>query len=218
MGWCESWTFTGESGFDGARHFAEINPADQRNFWTGTLEMIIRPSRFQRGAVVSHGVPGRDPGAFVISVSQLGAVGLTTTDRVGAPLRLVSAAGIFDPGDSLQVTLSWGEEGAISVLNLSRRDQPRSMRDISFFARLPHRARVSVRQARSLTFGSACGGFAPFYAGMIDEVRLSGEVMQPTIAPPSAEVHHVDFRGRKKIAPRRVGPVASTSSHRPPAE
>ena len=200
------WEFGADAVFDGATLFAEAHPDQDRVQRSGTLELTFTAGRLHRSAILAHGVPGRDVGAFTFVLTHAGAVSFSCTDGSGTPFRLRSSDGFAAVGERIQLTLCFGDGGTFTAVNLDRRENDPFNPDAGYIAALPLRARVDLRGIHGFTFGAAAGGVAPFFHGEIETVTLSDTVDHPTIMPPSAEVHHVDFAARRKVAPRRVEP------------
>ena len=198
-----AWEFSDAAEFDGERLYAEVMPEDDCAVRQGTLEMTVTPSRLQRATVFSHGLPGRDNGAFALVLTHAGAICLSCTEKDGTPLRLKTPDGFVGSGEKVQITLSWGVGGRFVVVNTDRVRQYPGRPEAGYVAPLPLKARCDLRGTHSFTFGAAAGGMAPFFHGRIHRATLSDTVDAPTVAPPSADVVRVDFR-RPHVTPRRV--------------
>lgn len=208
------WEFEDEDAFDGSTLFAEVLPDQDTAPRSGTLEITFTPERLHRSAVLAHGVPGRDAGAFTFVLTHAGAVSLSCTDGSGTPFRLRSPDGFAATGERIQLTLAAGNGGTFTAVNLDRRDRDPFDPAAGFVAALPLRARVDLRGTHKFTFGAASGGVAPFFQGRIETASLSDSMDAPTIAPPSAQVHRVDFAQQSRVAPRRVPPRPISSPRR----
>ncbi|MDU8941989.1 Hint domain-containing protein [Ovoidimarina sediminis] len=200
------WEFGEEAEFDGSTLFAEVCLDPGVSPRAGTLELVFATERLHRSAIFAHGVPGRDAGAFTFVLTHAGAVSLSCTDGSGTPFRLRSPEGFVAIGERVQLTLSAGNGGTFTAVNLDRRDRDPFDPAAGFVAALPLRARVDLRGTHKFTFGAAAGGVAPFFHGRIETTTLSDSIDAPTIAPPSAQVHHIDFAQANRVAPRRVPP------------
>ncbi|MEM0947696.1 MAG: Hint domain-containing protein [Pseudomonadota bacterium] len=199
-----AWEFSNAAEFDGERLYAEVMPEDGRAVRQGTLELTLTPARLHRGTVFSHGLPGRDPGAFALVLTHAGAVCLSCTEKDGAPLRIKTPDGFVGSGEQIQVTLSWGVGGRFVVVNTDRMGQYPGAPETGFVSPLPLRARCDLRGTHGFTFGAAAGGMAPFFHGKIHRATLSDTVDAPTVAPPKADVVRIEFGRQDRVTPRRV--------------
>lgn len=210
-----AWEFGDRAVFDGEKLYAEVMPESDRTIRSGTLEITLTPDRLNRAAIFSHGVPGRDPGAFTLVLTHTGAVSLSCTERSGAAFRAKTPDGFVGIGETLQITLSVGLGGRFVVVNCTRREAAPADPAAGFVQPLPLRARCDLRGTHKFTFGAAAGGMAPFFRGKIHLATLTDTVDEPTVAPPVAQIHHVDFRTRRPIAPRRVERIGDPVTPRP---
>lgn len=211
-----AWEFEDKAAFDGSELYAEVQAEVGRTLRSGTLELTFTPRRLTRATVLAHGVPGRDAGAFAVVLSHSGVLSLACTDRLGAPFRLKTAEGFVAEGERVQITLSWGIGGRFSVVNCDRVAERPNDPTCGHVDPLPLRARCDLRSRSGLTFGAAAGGLAPFLHGTIHRVTLSDSVDAPTVSPPSARIHHVDFGAAHAVRPRRVEQPAGGGAVRRP--
>lgn len=210
------WEFEGEAAFDGRSTFAEVAPQAGTALRSGTLEFAITPYEVAPGTVLASGAPARDPGSFAITLGAGGSVTLTCSTGGVAPFRAATAEGFAVEGERVQLTLSWGERGRFTAVNLSRLETDRDTRSAGFSADLPLRARLRILPGTLLTFGATPCGLAPYFAGEIHRVTLSDSADAPSVAPPSAAIlrlspHRLPAPG----APRRGAPMAGQQTARP---
>ena len=205
-----AWEFGDEAEFDGTKLFAEVRPERDRTLRSGTLELTFTATRIHRATLLAHGLPGRDAGAFTIVLTNAGAISLSCTDKAGAPFRLKTPDGLISVGDRVQVTLSSGIGGRLTVVNCDRLSEAPEDPKTGFVEPLPLRARCDLGGRHNFTFGAAASGIAPFFSGFIHLATLSDTVDAPTVTPASAEVHHVDFGSGRPISPRRIAPTGVT--------
>ena len=205
-----AWEFGDDAEFDGCKLFAEISPRPARGLRAGTIELTFTASRLHRATILAHGIPGRDSGAFTLVLTSTGAISLSCTDKTGAPFRIRTHNGLIAQGERVQVTLSSGLGGRLTVVNCDRLAATPKDPSTGFVEPLPLRARCDLNGRHDFTFGAAARGIAPFFSGRIHRVTLSDTVDEPTVAPASAEVHHIDFTEGRPISPRRIAPAGVT--------
>ena len=116
-----AWEFGADAHFDGTKLYAEVTPDGGHSARSGTLEILCTPDCLNRATIFAHGVPGRDPGAFTLTLTHTGAISLSCSERSGFPFRLKTPDGFAGVGEQLQITLSSGIGGRFVVVNLDRR-------------------------------------------------------------------------------------------------
>ncbi len=214
MGKIKAWEFGDVAEFDGRELYAEVTPVPDRPLVTGTLEVLFRAGSLHRATLLARGVPGRDEGAFTLTMTHAGAVMLTCTDIAGAPCRFRTADGLVGVNEFMQATLAWGRGGAFTVVNLDRRRRHPDDPGTGHVRPLPADLAIMVSGRTRLTFAAAASGAAPHFHGRIDRVTLADAVEPPTVPPATARILRPGF-GRVILTPPAALKVATPDGARP---
>ncbi len=193
MGKIRTWEFGEAAAFDGRGLYAEVTALPERILDVGTLELVFCAADLNRATLLAQGVPGRDEGAFTVTMTHSGAVVLTCTDAAGAPCRFRTADRLVGIGERVQATLAWGRGGAFTVVNLDRRREHPEDPRTGHVCPLPPDLTIAVSGHAPLVFAAAAAGAAPFFRGRIDRVTLADRIEPPSVAAASAQILWLPF-------------------------
>ncbi|MEL6643702.1 MAG: Hint domain-containing protein [Pseudomonadota bacterium] len=168
MGKVAQWEFGDDTVFNGFSDFARIAESGVMNRSAGRLVFSATPNREAAMTLASRGALETEPGAFVLSITESGAVCLRMSGPKNAVDQLTSADGMAVPGTAFEVALAWGYGDQPDRMMARRADGVGPLMDVA----LPQSMALAQGGRLPLVIGARAKGEAPFFHGAVHHVTL----------------------------------------------